>query len=190
MWPAVYDFANLLFAGPCNRSCPWCIGKSVPERANVANLDRWPLGGIEEFVALIDRERIRQVVLTGTTSDPQLYRHEARLLAWLRARLHPETAISVHTNGVLALAKLDVFKRYDRASISLPSLVPATYREMMGSPRVPDLAAILRSATIPVKVSALVSEHNWAEMDDFVAACHAGLELPGQTGCSTTAAWR
>jgi hypothetical protein len=29
-----YDFANLLFSGPCNARCPFCIGQQVitPER--------------------------------------------------------------------------------------------------------------------------------------------------------------
>jgi len=42
----------------------------------------------------------------------------------------------------------------------------------MGSPRVPDLLAILRAATIPVKVSCVVNEHNAPEMDSFLAECH------------------
>ena len=33
------DFANILFAGPCNRTCPFCIGKAMPGRVNVDNLD-------------------------------------------------------------------------------------------------------------------------------------------------------
>lgn len=57
---------------------------------------------------------------------------------------------SVHTNGVLALRKNDAFNAHDRACISFPSFEPRTYRAMMGSSKVPDLAEIVRRARIPV----------------------------------------
>ena len=167
----MFDFANILFAGPCNRACPFCIGKQVAPETDVDNLDLYPPRGIERFIEVVNRERIPQIVLTGTTTDPQLYRHESRLLAFLRERLHPAARLSVHTNGVLALRKINVFNQYDRACISFPSFDPETYRKMMGSPRVPDLAAILRAARIPVKISCVVNEHNAREIMDFLAQC-------------------
>ena len=168
----MFDFANILFAGPCNRACPFCIGRELPDAVNADNLDVFPPAGLDAFCERINVERIRDVVLTGTTSDPQLYRHEARLLSLLRTRLHPGARISVHTNGVVALRKIDVFNRYDRACISLPSFRPETYEKMMGSRRVPDLAAIVAAAHIPVKVSCIVNEHNVDEIDEFVEGCH------------------
>jgi pyruvate-formate lyase-activating enzyme len=167
----MFDFANILFAGPCNRFCPWCIGKRMPDRVNVDNLDEYPPRGIEAFVEAVNRHRVAQIVFTGTVTDPQLYRHEARLLAFLRVRLHPDARFSVHTNGVLALAKMDVFNLYDRACISFPSFEPATYEKLMGSRRVPDLEGILRASRIPVKVSCVVNEHNAPEIDAFVERC-------------------
>jgi MoaA/NifB/PqqE/SkfB family radical SAM enzyme len=170
--PRMYDFANILFGGPCNRACPWCIGKRLPEPVNADNLRVFPPPGLDRFIEAVNRERITQVVLTGTVSDPQLYRHEARLLSLLRTRLHRAARFSVHTNGVLALRKMDVFNQYDRACISFPSFNPATYERLMGSRRVPDLEGIVRAARIPVKVSCVVNEHNVGEVDDFVAVCH------------------
>lgn len=169
-------FANILFAGPCNRACPFCIGELMPSRVNVDNLDVFPPLGLDNFVREVLRQHVRQVVFTGTVTDPQLYRHEAALLALLRTRL-PPTRYSVHTNGVLALSKLDVFNLYDRACISFPSFVPATYERMMGSRRVPDLAAIVGRAMIPVKVSCLVNDDNAAEIPSFLERCRAiGVE--------------
>ena len=115
-----YDFANVLFAGPCNRFCPWCIGKQLPDSANVDNLDLYPPRGLESFMACVNEHHIREIVFTGTISDPQLYRHELRLLTQLRERLHADARFSVHTNGVLALKKLEAFNAYDRACISFP----------------------------------------------------------------------
>jgi len=167
------DFANVLFAGPCNRDCPFCIGRALPDRVNTDNLDLFPPRNIDGFVEAVNRLGIRQIVFTGTTTDPQLYRHEAALLAYLRARVTTGAQYSVHTNGVRALARLDVFEQYDRACISFPSFEPQTYEKMMGSPRVPDLAGIVARARIPVKVSCVVNEHNAGEVDAFLARCHA-----------------
>ncbi len=167
----MYDFANVLFAGPCNRACPFCIGRLVPARANAPNLGLFPPRGLDRFVDEVNRHRVREVVFTGTTSDPQLYRHERRLIDLLRERLHAGARLSVHTNGVRALRRIDVFNAYDRACISFPSFRPATYAKMMGSRRVPDLAAILAAARIPVKVSCVVNEHNVGEIDAFLAEC-------------------
>jgi MoaA/NifB/PqqE/SkfB family radical SAM enzyme len=168
---SAYDFANILFAGPCNRACPWCIGKQVPAEANMDNLELFPPPGLGALIEMVNADAIREVVLTGTISDPQLYRHEARLVALLRARLHAGARLSLHTNGVLALRKMDVLDRYDRACISLPSFVPATYQRMMGSPRVPDLARIVATAKIPLKVSCVVDDPNEGELDSYLAKC-------------------
>ena len=90
----------------------------------------------------------------------------------LRDRLHGEARLSVHTSGVLAIRKMDVFNRYDRACISFPSFEPATYARLMGSPRMPDLGAIVRQAAIPVKVSCVVTDANAAEIPSFLERCH------------------
>jgi molybdenum cofactor biosynthesis enzyme MoaA len=172
MKPKVCDFANILLAGPCNLRCPYCIGKQVDPALNRNNLDKFPPRNLDAFVGLLHRHHVRQIVLTGTTTDPQLYRHEARLVRRLRERL-PEARISLHTNGQLALDKIAVLNLYDRVSLSFPSFDPHTYERMTGSRRVPNLAAIVRAARVPVKVSCVVNEHNVDQADEFLAHCHA-----------------
>jgi molybdenum cofactor biosynthesis enzyme MoaA len=167
-----YDFANILFAGPCNLRCPYCIGRQVEPGLNRNNLNEFPLRNLERFAALVEQHAIREITLTGTTTDPQLYRHEAHLLAWLRERL-PEVRLSLHTNGQLALRKIDVVNRYERVTVSFPSFTRATYQKLTGSTRRPDLAEIMRQARVPVKVSAVLTADNVAEFDDFLARCHA-----------------
>ena len=166
-----YDFANMLFAGPCNLRCPYCIGKQIDPALNRDNLDEFPLRNLDAFTELLRRHDVRQVVVTGTTTDPQLYRHEARLILWLREHL-PGARLSLHTNGQLALKKMDTFNLYDRVSLSIPSFEPKVHEKMTGSPRVPDLAAILEAARVPIKVSCVVDEHNAGELDGFLAHCH------------------
>jgi len=165
------DFANILFAGPCNRFCPFCIGRQLPARLNVGNLNLFPLRNLDTFIGEVNRLGIAQIVFTGTVTDPQLYRHEVRLLDLLRRRVETGAQYSLHTNGVLALKKLGVFNLYDKACLSVPSFIPATYEKMMGARRVPDVEAILAGARIPVKVSCVINEHNVHEIESFLARC-------------------
>jgi len=166
-----YDFANILFAGPCNQRCFYCIGHQVDPALNQNNLDEFPLRNQDAFVDLLRQHHVRQIVFTGTNTDPQLYRHEARLIGWLRGQL-PDAQISLHTNGQLALDKIKVFNLYDRATVSFPSFDPDTFEKMTSTRQMPDLAAIVRTTRIPVKVSCLVNEHNADQVDEFLTRCH------------------
>lgn len=162
-----FDFANVLFAGPCNRFCPFCIGKEIPAEMSPVNLDVYPPLNWDKFVRRVQRLGIREVVFTGTTTDPHLYHHEEKLIARIRREL-PAVRLSIHTNGALSLKKLAAFNAYDRACISLPSLNKTTYAKMMGVSQVPNLGEILAQAKIPVKISCVVNEHNAAELDVFL----------------------
>ena len=167
----MFDFANILFAGPCNRACPWCIGKSLPVEGNRSNLHQWPLRNLEGFIARVNEEKVREIVCTGTVTDPHLYRYEGELIGELRRRLHPGARLSIHTNGVLSLRKQSVFNLYDRAAISFPSFEPGIYEKLMGSRQVPDLARIVERSAIPVKVSAVLNEHNERGVEEFLERC-------------------
>ena len=166
-----FDFANLLFSGPCNACCPTCIGKQIDPRLNTNNLDEYPPRNLERFKQMMEKYAIRQLVFTGTNTDPQLYRDEERLLDDLRQRLPPETRFSLHTNGRLAVQKMAIFNQYDQVTLSFPSFNPDTYRRMMGVPGLPDLPVIMSKSRVPVKVSCLVSVANAPAIDDFLLHC-------------------
>jgi MoaA/NifB/PqqE/SkfB family radical SAM enzyme len=167
----MFDFANLLFSGPCNARCPFCIGRQIDPRLNIDNLDEFPPRNLDRFIEMIRDHGIRQVTFTGTNTDPLLYRYPGRLLNLLRARLPSGTQFSLHTNGRLALPRMEIIDQYDRVSISLPSFNPETYHRMMGVPGVPDLAEILRRACAPVKISCVVTDDNIPEITCFLEIC-------------------
>jgi MoaA/NifB/PqqE/SkfB family radical SAM enzyme len=171
------DFANILFGGPCNRSCPFCIGKSLPARVATSNLNRYPLRNLDRFVNEVNLHQVKHVVLTGTTTDPQLYRHEARLLKELKGRVETGADYSLHTNGVLALKKLETFNLYDKVCLSFPSFDPTTYGKLMGVSKPPDLARIVERAIPELKVSCIVTQANCQEIPDFLRRC-ADLGIP------------
>jgi len=163
-------FANILFSGPCNQRCPDCIGRRLPRRP--ANLDRFPVAGLERFCARLVRGGARQLTLTGTDTDPLLYRHLDRLVDELRRRV-PGVRLNLHTNGRLALARIALVNRCDRACLSLSSFVPATSERMTGRRGVLPLERILEVSRVPIKVSVLVTGRNVAEVPAIIARCRA-----------------
>ncbi len=163
-------FANILLSGPCNLRCPHCVGRSLGQGAGLNNLDRWPLAGLDAFCAALRRAGVRQVSLTGTNTDPLLYRHHRRLLARLR-ELIPGVRLSLHTNGVLAHCRMDVVNSFDRVCVSLPSLRADTCRKMTGRASALDMVAIKRRCRVPLKISTLVTHHNAAEVPGIMARC-------------------
>jgi len=164
-------FANILLSGPCNLRCPTCIGRQLgPPRQ--PNLDRFPLRGLGRFLVQLRARGITQVSLTGTDTDPLLYQHSQVLLHVLRAAL-PGVQISLHSNGILALTRLETFNSFDRATLSLPSLRPETCHAMTGRARPLDLERIVAATEIPLKISTLVTPHNRAELPEIIARCAA-----------------
>ncbi|MCP4400188.1 MAG: radical SAM protein [bacterium] len=166
----MYDFANILFSGPCNLRCPYCIGHNQTLRRMPENLNRFPLAGLDAFIEDLRRHEVRQISFSGTNTDPQLYKHEAELLACLRQNI-PQVKISLHSNGLLALKKGETFNLYDRACISFPSFRPEVYRAMTGVSHMLDLAAIVKAAEIPLKISTLLTEENIDEVPSLIYRC-------------------
>jgi pyruvate-formate lyase-activating enzyme len=163
-----YRFANILLSGPCNLRCPYCIGGCLPDRGN--NLGEFPLRGLDAFTRALAREGIREVSLTGTNTEPLLYRHPRALTRALR-RAVPGVRLSLHTNGVLAEEKLDVVHLFDRVCVSFPSFRPDTFRKMTGGGAAFDLAALVARLSIPVKVSTTVNEDNADEVHEIIEGC-------------------
>ncbi len=167
------DFANILFSGPCNRWCPDCIGHHLPARINQSNLEQFPLRNIAGLIATVNALHIQRIIFTATNTDPQLYCCEVALLDLLRERIPNGAEYALHTNGVLALQKMEAFRHYDKATISIPSFNPDTYARMMGSSDVPDVARIIEQADIPIKLSMLLSTHNVSEIPQYLKYCAA-----------------
>lgn len=154
-----YDFWNILFSGKCNARCPYCIGEKLGEKYPW-NLDIFPPKNLEDFIALIKKYSIKEIIFTWTDTDPLLYHYQKELLEILREQT-PDTRISVHTNWFLILRQLATFNLYDKATLSVPSFDEAIFQTMMGTKqKVLDLQSIWEATNIPLKVSRIVSETN------------------------------
>lgn len=169
----MYDYANILFFGACNSSCYGCIGNNTTLQGHQfqrypTTLDTFPPTNFDSLLSLVNEHHIPDIAFTGINTDPQLYRHESQLI--IHTRKQTQAHLSLHTNGLLALEKMDEFNSYDKASISFPSFDPATYGKITGV-RQPDLRKILKWAKIPIKLSMLVTPFNEGEITAYIDGC-------------------
>lgn len=155
-------FANIHLSGPCNRSCYFCIGQHMMGLDDYNSLSVHPLkmDGFEQFLSCCKERGIREVNLTGTNTEPLLYDHHHTLVEVLREELdHP--TIGIRSNGTLVARNPEVWRLYDKASVTLCSADPEVYREMMGQGEPPDLAEIVRlSGDMDLKVNCVLGPDN------------------------------
>jgi len=171
-----YEFGNILFGGACNQKCPFCIGHQLDPQLTPDNLRKWPIDNLDRFIAKIKETNTKRLIFTGTRTDPQLYKYEAKLLALLREQI-PGIHISLHTNGILSTRKMDLFNQYNTVTISFNSFDPTIYQKLHGSSQMPNLPEILEKATIPVKLSCVLTEDNITTLDQYLqTAANLGVK--------------
>jgi oxygen-independent coproporphyrinogen-3 oxidase len=168
-----FEFGNILFGGPCNQKCWFCIGKQLDPAITPTNL-KTPveqLKGLQAFIDTMRETRTSKVIFTGTRTDPQLYKYESELIDRLRSEL-PGVHISLHTNGLLAVRKIDTFNKYDSCTISVNSFQPETFRKLHGVKTMPDLRSLVQLSKIPIKLSCVLTNDNIGEVDSYLERCN------------------
>lgn len=148
-------FGNIHLSGPCNRSCYFCIGQHMMALDSYNMLDEWPLPGLDKFVEECKAKNINEVNITGSNTDPLLYKHLPKLRAYLDEHI-PNLNFGLRTNGVAVLANPDNWMLFDKASISITSLNPQIYKKTMGQGVPPDITAIMKLKDIPLKVNVVL----------------------------------
>jgi hypothetical protein len=154
-------FANIHLSGPCNRACYFCIGQHMMALDKFNNLDEWPLKGLDEFLSKCQENGVREVYLTGTNTEPMLYRHHERLVDTLRWAL-PGVKVGIRTNGALVPGRMVLWRLYDKASITICSFDPGIYRKMMGRGVPPNLKWIVDESPrrMDLKVNIVLGPEN------------------------------
>lgn len=132
-------FANIHLSGPCNRRCYFCIGQHMMALDSFNSLDTPPEGmkGLDAFISEVNARNIKEIDLTGTNTDPCLYRHHVELVEVLRASI-PGAILGIRTNGSAHVHEIGL---YDKGSITICSSDYGTNLEMMGGPP-PDLGEL------------------------------------------------
>ena len=162
-------FGNIHFSGPCNKACYFCIGQHMMALDGENNLSEWPLAGMDKFLKSCHSRGVDDVNLTGTNTDPSLYRHLPQLVDHLRD--HGFT-VGVRTNGI---APLD-WGLFDQVSVSFPSHEPAVYEKMMGSGPMPDMDWIARTFRGDLRVNIVLGPENWGSVVETIRwLAHRGV---------------
>lgn len=156
-------FANIHLSGPCNRACPFCIGQHMMALDPYNNLNTWPLKNLDEFIATCLEKEVSSINVTGTNTDPLLFTHTKELKEELLKHI-PDLTFGLRTNGVLALARPDLWNLYDKASITICSFDPVIYKLMMGRGKAPNVQKILdmSSHMSSIKVNVVLGPENTA----------------------------
>lgn len=120
------------------------------------NLDTFPLLNLQEFIDKCLARGIKEINLTGSNTDPLLYKFHGELCAELRSKI-PDVKLGIRTNGVLALTRQKEWRLYDKASISITSFDPAIYKATMGQGMPPCVFHILKiKPEMPIKVNVVL----------------------------------
>jgi len=85
--------------------------------------------GMNEFLESCMIKECKEVFLTGTNTDPALYRHHKDFVEFMKVNL--EIPIGIRTNGTAHVSELQY---YDKGSITICSLDPSVNLKMMGGP--------------------------------------------------------
>ncbi len=139
-------FANIHLSGPCNRACYFCIGQHMMALDRYNNLDVWPLKGLEEFTEHLIEKKISEVNLTGSNTDPLLYKHIISL-KWYLLQKVSNLRFGIRTNGERFHhpdGRSDLHN-FDKIAISLTSLDKRIYKSTMGIGEPPNIREILET---------------------------------------------
>jgi hypothetical protein len=131
-------FGNIHLSGPCSRSCYFCIGQHMLAVDKFNVLDTWPLPGWDGFLEECEKHPIETVYVTGTNTDPLLYRHLHWLTLAIRAAGYSP---GIRTNGIGWTREVGTW--FDKGSLTVCSLDEAVNRRMMGGPP-PKVEQVLR----------------------------------------------
>lgn len=138
-------------------------------------LDRWPLENLGGFMEECERHSVREIYLTGTNTDPMLFRHCRELREALA-----KFTLGVRTNGVAIMANPERWECFDKASITICSLNPDVYRRMMGHGDPPPLKDILAMhGPSDIKINIVLGPENTNLRDGCVQDTLNELSLLG-----------
>ena len=153
-------FANIHLSGPCNRSCYFCIGQYMMALDSYNILNKFPLNGIDNFINECLDRNINEINMTGTNTDPMLYKHTDKLRNYLDKNIN-NLYFKIRTNAVKP--NYDLFKLYDGGSVTICSFDNDIYKNMMGQGKPPNIYKIIDNTKHwkDLKINIVLGEENY-----------------------------
>ena len=108
-------FGNIHLSGPCNRSCYFCIGQHMMGLDQENSLKKIPTN-IGKFLRECMERKVVEICMTGTNTDPLLYKKTFELLDYIRYIMNNRVPIAIRTNGIAY--DRNTFGSYDVMQIS------------------------------------------------------------------------
>jgi len=119
------------------------------------NLDQYPLKGMNEFLSECLEKRIGEINFTGSNTDPLLCKHLPKLIDFFRENI-PGVTLGIRSNGVLCKNRPDLWRLFDKGSISVTTFDKELYVKTMGTGLPPDMKMILGLKDMPVKANVVL----------------------------------
>ncbi len=116
------------------------------------------------FASTCRAHNVKTIYLTGTNTDPLLYRHHFKFLEAVRGH---GFEVGIRTNGIHDLSQI---KNYDKASISVCSINNDVNTKMMGGPA-PDVLNAMCLTSNRLKVNIVLGPENCYQ-DDLIQTLH------------------
>lgn len=160
-------YGEILFVGPCNLKCFYCLGHEMHKSVYESNLMRLHFSEWKNFKSWLEelREHNAPVVyLSSTNSEPLLYPYMAELIRYLQGW---GFKVGIRTNGSLDTTVCNLCD--EEISLSLQSFNPDTFKKITGVPLTFDFLANLRKIkSSNVRVSIVVNRYNKDEIFDML----------------------
>lgn len=151
-------FGNIHFSGRCNRNCYFCIGQFMQALEPYNNLNKENLDGFDLFIEKCKEHKITEIALTGSNTDPLLYKFIPQLKEKLQNKLDLKI-FRITTNGVKVLNNLDIWNLFNFASITFCSFDKEVNKKMMGGEPV-DIKKIITNTNFDFRINILLSTFN------------------------------
>lgn len=167
-------FGNIHLSGPCNARCYFCIGQHMMQLDSYNTLSTYPLPGWEEFSEKCVENNVDEIYLTGTNTDPLLY----KFIRKLKDDVHSlGCKFGARTNGLAIKKHPDRYAAFDKVSVSIPALDKEIYSQIMGVKRNPPTKSEIFSGPGDVKINiVLCPESRECVLNDLDTYAKWGVE--------------
>ena len=162
------DYGEILFVGPCNFKCFYCLGHEMAESAKevrMLNTHFYEWNNFNEWLTFLKDHNAPKIYLSSTNSEPLMYKYLDELIDFLQDT--HGFKVGIRTNASLGTELCN--KLNGSVSLSLQSLNPETFKKITGVDLNFDFMQNLDSIkNKSVRVTIVVNRYNYKEVFDMI----------------------